>query len=119
MCDASGAWQELSKLGTAMDELARQRRTLMQTGFNQQAGDVQQQLRKLRETADAKRREVEQKLYKQRLWMLELSQKHEVMRAQSHCPCLSRQVCDSHAMATLAASSLLLSVRHLGPSLAA
>ena len=76
--------QELSELSTTMDELTKRRRTLIQTGFNQQAGDVQQQLHKLREAADAKRREMEQKLYKQRLWMLELSQKHEVMRAQPH-----------------------------------
>ena len=50
----------------------------MQTGFDTEANEVGTQLNRLREVADGKRREAEQKLYKQRLWALQLSQKSEL-----------------------------------------
>ena len=68
----------------AIEELTRRRRALVQAGFDHEAEEMSRQLTRLREATEAKRREEGQRLYKQKLWALQLSQKHEGARRPAH-----------------------------------
>jgi hypothetical protein len=75
-----GLSASLGEITEAIDELTRRRRALVQAGFDEEAGEAARALARLREMAEAKRRESLQKLYKQKLWALQLQQKHEAHR---------------------------------------
>ena len=72
----------LGQVMEAIDDLTRRRRALVQAGFEDEANEVATATVRLREMADAKKRENEQKMFKQKLWALQLSQKHDGHRLQ-------------------------------------
>ena len=58
-----------------------------QAGFEDEASELTKAVGRLKDAAEAKRREEEAKLYKQKLWALQLAQKNEQHQLQEEQVC--------------------------------
>ncbi len=89
---ASAQQSDGKDVSVVIDELSAQRRALAKTGFDDQARAMHTEVVKLRAKREKERADTEQRLYRQRLWALELSHKQQRERFLKQQDAATRQM---------------------------